>query len=175
MAINVDNIELGEGTLQVQMKDPSQGEQTDVGATLGAELSYSQEIRDVECGQKMSPILSFVIGEEGKFKIKMLESTMYNLALALGLAPDDAPGSASGYTYINFGGSTTNVYSELTYTVKQQANQAKNYIFTLYKARVTGGLVLPMSKEEERAYEVEFTLYPDPDQNDRLGQIKKEV
>ena len=177
MGINVNNVELGEGTLYVMVTLPNaETVEVDVGATLGAELAFKKEFKDVECGQRLSPILSFMTGEEGTFKVTMKETTMRNLALAMGLEPAGAGVSSTAqYTWIRFGGETANVYAQLRYVVAQQADATKNWEFLVYKARAISGLVLPFAKEDERSFEVEFKMYPSSVSPYYLGDMKKYI
>lgn len=109
------------------------------------------------------------------FKVKMLESTLRNLTIAMGLEPATQIGSAGTYDRVIFGGETDDVYVDLLYTVEQQADTSLDWLFQAYRARASSGLVLPFNKGEERAFEVEFKLYPQTTEPYALGEIKKEV
>jgi hypothetical protein len=169
------NIELGAGYLKVKQTSPTVGTNTDVGACSGANLEVKKTRKEVQCDQVMAPLFDAIVGEEGSFKIKLLEHNMFNLAMAMGLNPDTAPGTAASYNYLTFGGETTPVYFYGMYYVPSQADATKLWTYEFYKMECVGGLAMPFSKGEERSYEVEFKLVGDVNNSYALGQIRKQI
>lgn len=167
---DADKIELGAGNLKIKVLDS--GPEVYVGGTLGAEFAYTPEMKDIEVDQTMAPITTVMIGEEGTLKVTILENTMRNLVIALGMDPDaDITGTAATPETVEFGGKHSPVWLYLTYFVEQTADTAEDWIVYLYKARVTSGLTLPFSKEEERRFEVTFTAYANV--SGKLGKIER--
>lgn len=171
MSFDASKIELGEGVLTLKASGDSSP--VDVGGTSGANFSYVPNFKKIEIGQSMSPVKTIMIGEEGKFKVKLAESSMRNLAIALGLAPSSVSSSVSSDT-ITFGGKVSATTYEAVYTVPQIDTPAKNYVFTFYKAQAVSGLALPFEKSNERFFEVEFELMADASKANALGTIVRE-
>jgi len=164
MSIDLVHIELGEGTLAITYGvgyDGSGGTTiADVGATLGAELSYKKSYKDVEIGQVMAPVKSPQIGEEGTFKIKMMESQINNMAIAFGGSPTLVTTDATSEHFV-FGNDKSTVYHKLVYTVPQIDDTTKNDVVTIYRARVDDISPVAFSKTDERVLEVTFKMYPE--------------
>ena len=164
MSVDITNIEIGEGVLGITygVDDDGSGGTAiaDVGATLGAELSYKKNHKDIEIGQVLAAVKSPVIGEEGTFKVKMLESSINNLAIALGGSPSLVTTDATSERYV-FGNNKTTVYHKLTYTTPQIDDSSKDDIIIVYRARVDDISPVGFSKTEERAFEVTFKMFPE--------------
>jgi len=166
------NIELGEGLLTLK----SSGDVTpiDVGYSSGANFSYTPSYKDIESGIAFSAVKSVMIGEEGVFKIKLQESTMRNLVIAMGLSPSTISSSASSDVIVFGGSAKARVYYLLNYKVAQIDTPAKFYEFVGFKAAAVSGLALNFSRTDERAFEITFKLFPDATQNNILGKIVKD-
>lgn len=163
MSVSLEKIELGEGTLAITYGvgyDGSGGtEIADVGACLGAELSYKKAYKDIEIGSSPAPVKSPIIGEEGTFKIRMLETNINLIAIAMGGSPANVTTDATSEKYV-FGGQKGNaVMHKLVYTVPQVDDSAKDDVLTIYRARVEDLAPIAFSKSDERAYEVTFKLF----------------
>ena len=155
MAVDATKVEFGEGTLEVKVtSSPAESSWTDVGACQGADLMAKQEITDVDCGQKLNALTSFITGEECTLKIRMLEHTMRNLAITLGLHPGSDIASNATYEQIVFGDNTANVFMQLRYTVAQQDDIAKYFRLISEKTRAISGASMTFTKKEERMFEV---------------------
>lgn len=163
MSVSLEKIELGEGILGITYGvgyDGSGGtEIADVGACLGAELSYKKAHKDIEIARAPAPVKSPIIGEEGSFKIKMLETQINLITIALGGDPADVTTDASSEKYV-FGGQKGNaIFHKLVYTVPQVDDSTKDDILTIYRARVDDLAPIPFHKADERVYEVTFKLF----------------
>lgn len=171
MAYNAANIELGEGILE--LKGTGDADFVDIGGTQGGDFSYNPSFKDIEIGQAFASVKSVMIGEEGTLKVKVVESTMRNLAIAIGLDPSSI-GSSGSADLIEFGGYKAAQYLEGRYTVAQVDTPTKYYRFRFYKLRVASGLALPFTKSDERAFEVTFKLFASQDHAGALGVIEKD-
>ena len=159
---NAENVQLGAGNLVIRVFPD--GPWINCGATSGGELNYAPEMKSIECDQVMAAITTVMIGEEGTFKINMLESTMRNLIIAGGLDPDtDIYGTAASPEYTEFGDKHDPVYFNLKYTVAQTSDTTKDFIYNVWKCMVTGGLNLPFAKKDEQMFEVTFTMFANSD------------
>jgi len=164
MAVDINNIEIGEGDLTVWVGVGPDGDITgatevQVGATRGATFSAKKTYKDVEVGQVLAPVQTFVVGEEASLRVTLLENSLNNLVLAMGGDVDDI----SGDTY-TFGNDRKVVYCKVQYKVRQAQTfglgSAKYDTITLFRAVVSEGLELPFAKGEERTFEVTFKAYP---------------
>ena len=165
MSIDLTKIELGEGTLGITYGVASDGSGgtaiADAGACLGAELSYKKSYKDIEIGQVLAAVKSAVIGEEGTFKIKMLESQIENIAIALGGDPADVVTDAGVSETITMGNDKSTIYHKLIYTVPQVDTPAKDDVITVFRARVEDMAAIGFSKTDERVLEVTFKMFPE--------------
>lgn len=163
MAVDLTKIELGEGTLAITYGVAADGSGgttiSDVGATLGAELSFKKSYKDIEIGQVLAAVKSPPIGEEGTFKVKLMESNINLIAIALGGNPANVTTDAISEKY-TFGAEKTTVYHKLVYTVPQLEASSKNDVLTIYRARVEDLSPVGFSKSDERVFEVTFKMYP---------------
>jgi len=163
MAVDLIKIELGEGILGITYGvgyDGSGGtEIADVGSQLGAELSYKKIYKDIEIGRSPAPVKSPIIGEEGTFKIKMLETAINLITIALGGDPADVTTDATSEKYVFGGQKGKAIMHKLVYTVPQVDAPTKDDILTIYRARVEDLSPIVFSKSDERVYEVTFKLF----------------
>lgn len=149
MPITLGNIRFGEGDLFV--KGAGEVVFTDVGATMGAQLSVKKKFKLIEAGSVMAPIGASIIGEEGTFKVRLKETSLRNLALALGLNPADCT------TKITFGNEKDIYYIDaLYYYVPSLVNPT--FKFTSYHSFIESGLNIDFSKQDEVAFDVVFRL-----------------
>jgi len=185
MPINVNEIEIGEGSLQVLVFPEPTGKfwddgttwgtedhwpyEYEVGASLGAHFQYRQLYKDIEVGQVLAPVKAEKVGEEGSFRITMMESTLANICLSLGLDPQEA---ISGDT-IYFGDERDVPWFTLVYLVPQTADSSKEDRLELFRVVPTSGVALPFSKGEERKWEVTFELKPDGEKDYTIGRLKR--
>lgn len=173
-SVNANNIELGEGSLFV--KSPADTGYVDCGYTQGATLTYTPSVKDIKVGQASAPVKGVITGTDGSLKVKLVESSLRNFALAMGLDPTAVGtiGSSATSDYIQFGAVGSVVYLLGRYEVPQIDNKAKFYNIHLYKMRAMSGLALDFTAENERVFEVEFKLYADSANSYHLGKIEKE-
>ena len=163
MAINIDNIEIGEGDLTVWVGVDSEGgvggvTQVEVGASRGAELAIKKSYKDIEIGQVLAPVQAPIIGEEASLKVTLLENTLKNLVIALGGDTDDI--SVDTYT---FGNSKKVTYCKVQYKCQQAqtfGGVAKYDTVILFRTIAAEGLSLAFAKADERAFDVTFKAYP---------------
>jgi len=179
LAYVVANLEIGAGSLQIAVYNGSTVTPpgTDVGGTLGAELTYRQEQEPVEIDQTMGPVTVFQTGEEGGFKITVREQNMRSLALAVGLNPDDATQLLSTpgvQERIVFGGKKNPVFCYLTYTVSRASDITKNWIVKIYRCTAQG-LSLPYQKKDVRQFDIDFKAFPVSSTNDACGEIVRQI
>ena len=164
MAVDIGKIELGEGVLAITygVSDDGSGGTaiTDAGAALGAELSYKKNYKDIEIGRVLAAVKSPVIGEEGSFKIKLMESSINIIAIALGGTPDDVTTDVTSERYL-FGNDKVTTYHKLVYTVPQLDAPTKDDVLTVFRSRVDDVSPIAFSKTDERVFEVTFKMFPE--------------
>jgi len=185
MAVNINNIEIGEGELSVLIFLENTGKFWDdgstwgtddhwpyeyqIGGTLGAELEYKPEFKEIEIGQVLGPVKAEWVGEEGSFKVTMLETTLANLCISMGLDPQDA---ITGDT-VTFGGEKKTLIMALQYEISQAADSSKKDLFECFQVVPVGGATLPFQKGEERKWEVTFNMRAEPEQSNRIGRLRR--
>lgn len=163
MSVDLTKIELGEGTLALTHGvgyDGSGGTAiADVGATNGAEFSYKKIHKDIEIGQALAAVKSPIIGEEGTFKVTLMETDIDLIAIGMGGDPANVTTDASSETF-QFGGDKTTIMHKLVYTVPQLDDAALDDVLTLHRCRIDDLSPIPFSKGEERKYELTFKIFP---------------
>jgi hypothetical protein len=169
--ITTKDIELGEGTLTLQ--GPSDGAAVDAGGTQGATLSYKQNFKKIEVGQVFTPVKAIMTAEEASFKVKLVESRVRNLIIAMGLDPVSMVTSATSDS-IEFGGRVAPVYYLLNYTVPQIDTPAKNDTYILYRCQATSGLALNFEKNNERVFEITFDCLADSTRGYKIGRVLRD-
>jgi hypothetical protein len=182
-AYNTQKIEIGAGNLQITpISDAGVALTTfEVGGTLGAELSVTQEVLDVEVDQAFAPVIGFLTGEEGTFKITVLEQQMSTIAVALGLIPDTEIYSQPTYERVTFGGKGKTRFCSLyyevakTYTSGTTFATAGKWKLTIFRCRATSGLALPFAKKEVRKFDLTFKIYADSTRSNALGQLDRDL
>jgi hypothetical protein len=184
MAVDEKNIELGEGVLQFKAYDSglpttpdfTAGTVYDVGASQGGTFTYKPTYKDISIGQFMSPIKSVMIGEEGSFRCKLVESKMANIALAVGMSPTALQNlTVPTRQRLTFGGYMVPVYWALQYEVHQIDDASKHFRIVLYRTKIDSGIATDFVKDNERVMEVTFKLYPASASVKDLGWIEKET
>lgn len=172
--INVNNIEIGAGDCELQFT--GEGAPVDVGACDNAVLNVDQKYLDVEAGQTLDAIESFLIGRDVKFKIDFKEDSFRNLVIACGGDPADIDDSDPGVDVYELPGlsATTTPFIKVVYTVPQVRNKDKNFIYTLHKCKKIGNLVYSWKKDKERMYTVEFKAYADKDNDNSPLKFERE-
>lgn len=173
MAVNTENIEIGEGDLTLQFEGEASA--VDVGGCMDAELGIKIKDLDVEVGQYIDPIDSFDVSREITFDITLKEDTMRNFVTALGGDPADITDAVDQETYDLPGNSVnTSKFAELIYTVARVRDKTKVRRVTLYKVKSKGGIKYSFKKDKEVQYKVSFQAYADPDHDGKPGKIEKE-
>lgn len=173
-AYNTQKIEIGAGNLQITpiLDDGSSGTMFEVGGTSGAELTVTQEVLDVEVDQAFAPVVGFLTGEEGTFKITIVEQQMNTIAVALGLIPSTEIYSQPTYERVTFGGKGKARFCSLYYEVNKTSGTGK-WMLTMWKCRATSGLALPFAKKEVRKFDLTFKIYADSTRGNSLGQLDR--
>jgi len=173
MAVNTENIEIGEGNLTLKFEGEAAA--VDVGGCIDAELDIKIKDLDVEVGQYIDPIDSFDVSREITFDITLKEDTMRNFVTALGGDPADITDDVDKETY-DLPGNSVNIskFAELIYTVPRVRNKAKVRQITLYKVKSKGGIKYSFKKDKEVQYKVSFKAYADSTHDGKPGKILKE-
>ena len=173
MAVNTDNIEIGEGDLTLQFE--GEAEPTDVGGCIDAELEIKTKDLDVEVGQYIDPVDTFDISREISFSITLKEDTMRNFVTALGGDPADITVSDDKDIY-SFPANSVNTskFAELIYTVARVRDKTKYRKITLYKVKAKGGIKYSFKKDKEVQYKVMFQAYADSVHDGKPGKIEKD-
>jgi len=177
MAVNIDNIEIGEGDLTVWVGVAPDGDITGatevaVGASRGAELTVKKSYKDVEVGQVLAPVQTFIVGEEASLKVTLLENALNNLVMAMGGDTDDIAGDT--YT---FGNRKQVTYCKVQYKCQQAqtfGGVAKYDTVILFRAVASEGLSLAFAKGDERTFDVTFKAYPRTS-DWKLGSYQREA
>jgi hypothetical protein len=175
-AYNTQKIEIGAGNLQITPISDAGAAMTtfEVGGTLGAELTVTQEVLDVEVDQAFAPVVGFLTGEEGTFKITIIEQQMMTIATALGLLPDTEIYSQPTYERVTFGGKGKARFCSLYYEVNKTYGSGK-WKLTIFRCRTTSGLALPFAKKEVRKFDLTFKIYADSTRSNALGQLDRDL
>lgn len=173
---NTQKIEIGAGDLQITpiLDSGSNGVAFYVGGTSGAELTVTQEVLDVEIDQAFAPVVGFLTGEEGTFKITIVEQQMATIAVALGLIPDTEIYSQPTYERVTFGGSGKSRFCSLYYEVNKTVGTGK-WKLTIFRARAQSGLALPFAKKDVRKFDLTFKIYADLTRGNALGQLDRDI
>jgi hypothetical protein len=173
MAVDTDNIEIGEGNLVLQFE--GEGSATDVGGCSDAELEIKTKSLDVEVGQYIDPVDTFDISRDISFSVILKEDTMRNFVTAMGGDPADITDNTGDETYEFPSNSViTSKFAELTYTVARVRNKLKYREITLYRCKAKGGIKYSFKKDKEVQYKVMFQAYADDAHSGSPGKFKKD-
>jgi hypothetical protein len=173
MAVDTNNIEIGEGdlTLQFDLED----EPTDVGGCIGAELEIKTKDLDVNVGQYIDAIDTFDISREIMFSITLKEDTMRNFVTALGGDPGDITVSDNVEIYsLPSNSVNSSKFAELIYKVARVRDKTKFKTVTLYRVKSKGGIKYSFNKDKEIQYKVTFQAYADPVHDGKPGKLEKD-
>jgi hypothetical protein len=173
---NTQKIEIGAGNLQITPISDAGVALTmfEIGGTSGAELTVTQEVLDVEVDQAFAPVVGFLTGEEGTFKVTVIEQQMATIAVALGLIPDTEIYSQPTYERVTFGGKGKARFCSLYYEVTKTSGSGK-WKLTIFRCRATSGLALPFAKKEVRKFDLTFKIYADSTRSNALGQLDRDL
>lgn len=184
--INPENINLGNGILEIGTYHPTTGAfqtYTDVGSVKGtATLTYTRETARFETGRPQVLVKEEVIREGVEFRITLAELTVANLKLVLGtgttstdsnpsflsgngLVPSgdlEAGSSSAGVsTKFVFGGDCSSPEVALRFTHQRDCELGKRNIVEVFKATFSGNLALPFNEGDWNLYEVSFMAHAD--------------
>jgi len=173
MAVNSNNIEIGEGDLS--LKYEGEAAATDVGGCSDAELDIKVKNLSVEVGQLIDPVDNFMTGREINFSITMKEDTMRNFVIAAGGDPEDIV-VAAGEEQYDFPANSvsTSPYAELIYKVSRVRNKLKFRTLTLWKVKALGGIKYAYNKNKEVMYKVTFTAFADSAHAGSPGKMERD-
>ncbi|MCA9813015.1 MAG: hypothetical protein KC483_09180 [Nitrosarchaeum sp.] len=162
MAVDVANVEIGEGDLGIKVGDEMAF--TDVGGCRNASLKVETEDKDVEVGQFIDPIGSFDVARMIEFTIELVEDTMRNMVIAFGGDPAEITDAGGDLVY-DFPANSVQgaTFMALEYSVKQVLDSAKVKKVELFKCKPVGGVEVQFNKKNEKVYPVTFKAYADPD------------
>ena len=173
MAVDTDNIEIGEGNLSLKFEGESTA--TDIGGCSGAVLDVSLKDLDVDVGQYIDPIDTFIIGRKISFEVTFKEDTMRNFVTAFGGDPADIDDNVGDETYsFPANGVETTKYALLVYAVPRVREKTKFKTVSLWRVKATGGLKYVFDKEKIVAYKVTFKAYADATHSGSPGQLVRE-
>lgn len=172
---NEDNIEIGEGDLL--LKFPEDVEPVDIGLCEGAELNREPEFLEVFTGQTLHPVKIFKIKEKCSFKILFKEAgAIRNMAIAMGVDPHDIESDSEAESFTIKSNTVDSVPTcELEYRVPRVKDKTKYWVYSGARAAVMSAFKLAFMKDKERVYEVTFSMLPDPDNDNEVMTVKKEL
>lgn len=172
-SVNPNNFEIGEGDLSLKFE--AEGSATDVGGCSGASLVIKPKHLDVDVGQFIDPVDSFIIGREITFSVDLKEDTMRNFVTAIGGDPADISSGVNDESYqIPANSVVTSAFAELIYTVPRVRNKLKLKTIKLFRVKAKDGITYSFNKEKEISYKVTFMAYADPDNDGSPGVITKD-
>lgn len=157
MPITQGNITVGleDGFLTVGAYGAAEGACTDLGATDGgAEISLPREYYEKMCDQALGPLDIIKISEKCILKVKLAESTLANLALAM-----DYPSSAVAAGVLSVGGNAATQYLTIYLNVKGVSGGTKKYHFL--KAVCISAASHSPKRSEKTVIECEFHMIQD--------------
>lgn len=174
MSIDTSKIEIGAGNLSV--KAAGEGDYTDCGAALDAELAPKVERKEVECAQVLGTVKAPIVGTAVEFKVQLLERSLRNVALALGGDPADISAEVGPPAYHEFkwGGSFKNTECDIKYEVPQVDDRDKTDTLRIKKALAINGTTLPYKKKNETIFELTFMGIVDTSDGNHLTAIQRE-
>ncbi len=143
--------QLGVAAVKLGTYGQAEGAAADLGRTIGGvELSWDKEVKEVETDQDAGPVDAKEVKRKGKIKFKMAESSLANLAVALGL-----PSSAVAAGRLSLG-APTQAYKTVYLNVDGPAAGARKY--TLHKCMVLGASPTMFKKDEPSSVEIELVV-----------------
>lgn len=154
---------LGSATVKVGAYGDAEGTAVDLGRTTGGvEFSIERETKEVETDQDRGPIGAKETKRKGKLKLKMSESSLANLALALNL-----PTSAVDGSTLSLGADTDGeLYRTVYLNVDGPAGGTRKYTF--HKCVITGAGQTMFKKDEASSIELQLDVLWDTTQT--VGQ-----
>lgn len=171
--VNPQNLEIGEGDCSLQFADDNSP--VDIGGCSDAELEIKVKDLDVDVGQYIDSIDTFIIGRDIMFKITMKEDTTRNFVIAMGGDPADIDSSNDQETYEFPGNSVASAkFAQLIYTVARVRDKTKFRVITLYKVKSNGDLKYAFKKDNIVYYTTTFKAYADPDHDGSPGKFVKD-
>lgn len=188
MAKDADKITLGTGDLFL--------DGIEVGYLKGpVEFTYTREKVDFKASNELSPVKTFVVGEEATLKASAAELSLKNIKLALGVtqainASQSFPSyggingndscsydAASGTSWdiMKFGGSKC--LDEMCLRFEHTRPDGNLVIIVLYKVTSVSDFLLQFQEEDIVVYDMEFRALAvaSRDVGDRLGFIAEQV
>jgi len=182
MSVNVENISLGIGNLELGSFTASVFDgYTDVGAIKSeVNIEHTREVLDFESGRPLVTLLQEVIRESVTVTATLAELSLATLKMALGqgnitsgtttsfldgssdaMRGDLQSGKVALGTgdLFKFGGTPTHAYVGLRFTHRKASG--KRHIFEGYKASPQGALTLPFRESDWNTYSVTFRLLAD--------------
>ena len=188
MSVNIDNIELGAGELEVFVYASNNTlfwdsgiywdtalqywpDGYDIGASMFGEYVGKYINKKLEIGQVTAAVKNAKIGSEGSFKIQIAESSLANLLIAADSDPGDIVTTDSTQESYAFGGSFANISFALRYTVKRLGDQTKRDVYEMFHAKASGLEPIVIAKGEERSFEVTFDLLGEKNKDWCLSQL----
>jgi hypothetical protein len=172
MAVDTNNIEIGEGNLTLQFE--GEDEATDVGGCIGAELEVKTKDLDISVGQYIDPVDTFDISREITFGVTLKEDTLRNFVTAMGGDPADITDGETEIYSFPANSVITAKFAELIYTVARVRDKTKFRKVTLYKVKAKGGVKYSFNKDKEVQYKAMFTAYADSVHDGKPGKIERD-
>ncbi|MFA5152620.1 MAG: hypothetical protein WC554_08690 [Clostridia bacterium] len=182
MSVNVENISLGLGNLELGSFTATVFDgYTDVGAIKSeVNIEHTREVLDFESGRPLVTLLQEVIRESVAITATLAELSLATLKMALGqgnitsgtttsfldgssdaMRGDLQSGKVALGTgnLFKFGGTPTHAYVGLRFTHRKASG--KRIIFEGYKASPQGALTLPFRDSDWNMFTVNFRLLAD--------------
>lgn len=143
--------QLGVAAVKLGTYGQAEGAAADLGRTIGGvELSWEKEVKEIETDQDAGPIGAKEVKRKGKLKFKMAESSLANLAIALGL-----PSSVVADGRLSLG-APAEAYKTVYLNVDGPAGGTRKY--TLHKCTILGASPTMFKKDEPSSVEVEAVV-----------------
>jgi len=157
-----ENIHIGEGNLDI--KAAGDNDFVRVGGCRDGSLDIKSKELNINIGQSLEPVDSYIIGREIMFSIILVETQLRNFAIAIGQDPTDVdetdPDFSSLKLYGNEVGSVS--YLEMKYIIPRVQDKTKFIRFIATRCKVAGTFKLDFKKDNEWVYKLDVKMFPDP-------------
>lgn len=168
MAYNKANVLVGAATLQIDDATPGW-------TSGGVSVEHASEFYNVEVDQEPNPVKSFRTKESFKIKTNLVENTVENIKIALGISSAIDTTTRPGYRRIVLGGSsaeapehTLDIYGNAPGTPSRQRR------IHFYRVVAIEFGPLTIEKNKEQVIPVTFEAMYDPT-NDAIGYLEDQT
>jgi len=145
----------------------------DVGYTVdGVTMLYTPTFKDLNVDEEMSPIQQLLTAEKFEIKIKMAESAMDNLAIAIAASTFTNPGT--GIKTLDFGSlPSASIPEKILAFQGVSFGGTTDRVVIAYRAKCTSAVAIHAQRADYVTYDVTFSCLADGTKaiGKRLGQI----